>query len=171
MIIKGYDSIEPRDLYAIIIFYNYLPYNIGITCLITRNDIFSSIYLGVYLISSIFVISFAFSKKMEDLAVPIIIFIYNCFAIVLSFFGNVYVIIITVGISFCSMIFIWALIEKGDAQDVLIHVGILIAIFDLYSCIAVNMDTAKWIEVIYWIFFGIFGIASVLAIYAICFLH
>ena len=83
---------------------------------------------------------------------------------VLPFFANEYVIIITVGISICSMITIWALIEEGDKQMALIVTSILAAIIVLYSCIAINMDTATWIEVIYWIFFVILGIAYVIAI-------
>ena len=166
MIIGGYDSIKPMYLYDTLIILGVIC--IIVSAIIIRKDSNSSIYLGVYLISSIFDISFAFSKEMKYLAVPIIIFIYNCFAIVLSFFGNAYVIIITVGISFCSMVTVWALIGEGDAQDVLPVVGIIVAIFDLYSCIAVNMDTAKWIEVIYWIFFYILGIVSGLAIFVSC---
>ena len=82
---------------------------------------------------------------------------------VLSFFGNLYLIIISIGISFCSMTTIWALSEKGDKQKALIIFSILAAVIDLYSCIGVNMDTATWIEVIYIIFFVILGIAFVIA--------
>ena len=167
MIIGGYDSIKPMYLYDTLIILGVIC--IIVSAIIIRKDSNSSIYLGVYLISSIFDISFAFSEEIKYLAVPIIIFIYNCFAIVLSFFGNAYVIIITVGISFCSMVTVWALIEKGEDKEVLIVLGILAAIFDLYSCIAVNMDTATWIKVIYWIFFGILGFALGFVFLGVCF--
>ena len=67
------------------------------------------------------------------------------------------------------MITIWALTEEGNKQEELISLGKLAALFDLYSCIAVNIDTATWIKVIYWIFFGILCIASVIGFLYISF--
>ena len=166
MIIGGYDSINPLYLFFSLFYFYFLTMNI----FIIRKNITMSLVIGVYLMSSIFVISFAFSDICHFL-VSILIFIYNCFAMVLPFFANVYVIIITVGISICSMITIWALIEEGDKQKALIVTSILAAVIDLYSCIAVNMDTATWIEVIYWIFFVILGIAYVIAIGYCVFVH
>ena len=167
MIIGGYDSIKPGYLYDTLIIMVVICFFVNL--LIERGDVNCSISIGVYLISSIFDISIAFSINYY-LAVPIIFYIYNCFAMVLPFFANVYVIIITVGISFCSMVTVKALtVNREDEVTILVAVGIFTAIFDLYSCIAVNMDTAKWIEVIYWIFFYILGIVSGLAIFVSCF--
>ena len=161
MITDDYDSINPEKLFFTLCAFSLVCFDVN--TIIIRGEVISAIFLGIYLWSSIFQISVAFSINLNTSLLSILIIVYICFAMVLSFFGNLYLIIISIGISFCSMTTIWALSEKGDKQKALIIFSILAAVIDLYSCIGVNMDTATWIEVIYIIFFVILGIAFVIA--------
>ena len=127
-------------------------------CILSK-EVWLSTIVGVILFCTIIDVAYMYNGK-ERYIFSVISYVFGCFSLIYAFFGNIYVSNVLCYI--CYSLILFSLSHDIDGRQIFPWPGGVLNgfYFCVTACIVVNMDYAKWIEVIIWIIFGILALGS-----------